>query len=127
MEKNLNISNSEQQLLEILWHESPLTVGQIIERVQLSNDWHANTIKTMLTRLTNKGAVERNKDGGRFFYSAGISRDEIISEEASGFLARFFDGKMAPLVAHFAKNKQMSKDDLTEIEAILAKLKKDHD
>lgn len=123
----MNISNSEQQLLDILWNESPLTVGQIIERVQLSTDWHANTIKTMLTRLVTKGAVERNKDGGRFFYSASISRDEIISEETSGFLSRFFDGKMAPLVAHFAKNKQMSKDDLAEIEAILARLKKDHD
>ena len=61
----MNISNSEQQLLDILWQESPLTVGQDIERVQASTDWHANTIKTMLTRLSKKGAVVRSKDGGR--------------------------------------------------------------
>ena len=123
----MNISSSEQQLLDVLWNESPLTVGQIIERVQASTDWHANTIKTMLTRLSNKGAVERNKDGGRYFYVPCVTRNEIVQEETEGFLARFFDGKMAPLVAHFAKNKNMSNDELAEIEAILAKLKKNND
>ena len=123
----MNISTSEQQLLDILWNESPLTVGQIIERVQVSTDWHANTIKTMLTRLSNKGAVERNKDGGRYFYSASVTRNEIVQEETEGFLERFFDGKMAPLVAHFAKNKNMSNEELSEIEEILAKLKKNND
>jgi len=123
----VNISNSEQQLLDILWSESPLTVGQIIERVQTDTDWHANTIKTMLTRLSKKGAVERVKDGGRYFYSACVTRNEIVLEETEGFLSRFFEGKMAPMIAHFANNKKISNDELAEIEAILAKLKKDND
>ncbi len=123
----MNITISEQQLLDILWSESPLTVGQIIERVQTSTDWHPNTIKTMLTRLAKKGAIQRDKDGGRYFYTPCISRDEIVLEETEGFLARFFDGKVAPLIAHFSENKTMSKEDLAEIEAIVAKLKKNND
>jgi BlaI family penicillinase repressor len=122
----VNISKSEQQLLEFLWQENPLTVGQVIERVQASTDWHANTIKTMLTRLSNKGAVERNKDGKRFFYSPSVTREELVAEETEGFLSRFFDGKMAPLLAHFADNQKVSKAELAEIEAIVAKLKNDN-
>lgn len=122
----MNISKSEQQLLEFLWQENPLTVGQVIERVQASTDWHANTIKTMLTRLSNKGAVERNKDGKRFFYSPSVTREELVAEETEGFLSRFFDGKMAPLLAHFADNQKVSKAELAEIEAIVAKLKNDN-
>ena len=122
----VNISKSEHQVLEILWTESPLTVGQIIERLQDSTDWHENTIKTMLTRLNNKGAVARNKDGKRFFYEASISHNAVVDEESEGFLSRFFGGKMAPMIAHFTENKQLSKSDINEIEAILKNLKKDN-
>ena len=123
----MNISSAEMQLLDILWSESPLTVGQIIQRAQEKSDWHANTIKTMLTRLTNKGAVERKADGKRYFYSPGVTRNEIVKEETNGFLSRFFDGKVAPLLAHFADNQKVSADELKEIEKILAKLKKNND
>lgn len=123
----MKISDSEEKLLTVLWNDHPLTVGQIIERVQQDNDWHVNTIKTMLTRLNKKGAVEREKDGKRFFYFPIVTREEIINEEAEGFLTRFFDGKMAPLIAHFADKKKVTKEELAEIEAIVTKLKKNND
>ena len=69
----MKISDSELILLNILWLESPLTVGQVIQRVQEKTDWHANTIKTLLSRLLKKQAVNRHKDGKRFFYSAEAS------------------------------------------------------
>lgn len=119
----MTISNSEQLLLEILWSESPLTVGQIIERIQLKTQWHQNTIKTMLTRLIKKGTVKRNRDGKRFFYAPNVSRYDILSKETEGFLSRFFGGEIAPLVANFAKNKKLSKKELDDIETILNKLK----
>lgn len=121
----MNITKSEQIILNVLWNDSPLTVGQIIERTQANTDWHENTIKTMLIRLTKKQAVMRVKDGKRFFYSPAVSKDKILTEESEGFLTRFFDGKMAPFFAHFAKNKKISKHELEEIESILNKLKSD--
>ncbi len=119
----MNISNSEMKLLEVLWQESPLTVGQVIERAQRDSDWHANTIKTLLGRLTEKKAVSRKKDGKRFFYSPLITRDSVVSQESEGFLKQFFDGRMAPLVAHFADNKKLTAKDIEEIEEVLEKLK----
>lgn len=121
----MNITKSEQIILNALWKDSPLTVGQIIERTQANNDWHENTIKTMLLRLTKKQAVIRFKDGKRFFYSPAVSKNKILTEESEGFLSRFFDGKMAPFLAHFAQNKNLSKQELEEIETILNKLKSD--
>ncbi|HET7607626.1 MAG TPA: BlaI/MecI/CopY family transcriptional regulator, partial [Gammaproteobacteria bacterium] len=73
----MELSKSEQRVLDVLWSESPLTVGQVIERLQKASDWHENTIKTLLTRLVQKKAVARRKDGGRFFYRPLVSRDAI--------------------------------------------------
>lgn len=123
----MKVSDSELKLLDTLWNESPLTVGQLIERVQQNNDWHANTIKTLLTRITKKQAVTRVKDGGRFFYSANISRDDVLMQESDGFLSKFFGGKMVPFIAHFNKTKKISTEEIEELEAILAKMKQDND
>lgn len=119
----MNISKAELRVLQVLWQEQPLTVGQVIERVQQAEDWHDNTIKTLLTRLTEKAAVERYKDGRRFFYSPLVQKEEVVETEAAGLLERFFNGQMAPLVAHFAKRKKLSKKDVAEIEKILNELK----
>jgi predicted transcriptional regulator len=117
------LSKSEQRVLDVLWSEHPLTAGQVIERVQQLTGWHPSTIKTLLTRLLDKEAVGRRKDGGRFFYRPLITRDAMLIKESEGLLKRFFDGKMAPLVAHFAERRKLSKHDVEEIEKVLAKLK----
>ena len=123
----MNISKSELVVLQTLWDESPLTVGQVIERVQKTVDWHDNTIKTLLSRLLEKGAVDRHKDGRQFFYQPLVSRDVVVTEEAEGLLERFFDGRMPRLVAHFAEGKRLSRTDVEEIEALLKRLKKNAD
>lgn len=119
----MELSKSEQRVIDVLWSEQPLTVGQIIERLQALTDWHANTIKTLLTRLVEKKAVARRKDGGRFFYRPLVTREAMLTKESEGLLKRFFDGHMAPLVAHFADRRKLSKRDIEDIEKILAELK----
>ena len=119
----MQISNSEQDVLDVLWTESPLTVGQIVERCQHKRDWHENTIKTLLARLLKKRVVKRSRDGGRFFYMPALSREAVVTSAAEGLLDRFFDGQMQQFVAHFADQQKLTKKDIREMEAILAKLK----
>jgi predicted transcriptional regulator len=47
----------------------------------------------------------------------------MLTKESEGLLKRFFDGQMAPLVAHFADRRKLSKRDIEEIEKVLAELK----
>ena len=119
----MKVANSELSILQTLWREQPLTIGQIITRLQRQTDWHENTIKTLVSRLHKKGLVSRVKDGRQFFYSPAIEEHQVIQEASNGFLKRFFDGKLSPLVAHFAEQKQISADDIEEIEAILERMK----
>lgn len=119
----VNLSKSELRVLEVLWDDHPLTVGQMIERLQKQTRWHQSTIKTLLTRLVKKKAATRQRDGRRFFYSPLVQRETILAKESERLLNRFFDGEIAPLVAHFADRKQISKRDLEKIQMILSNLK----
>ena len=123
----MKISESELKILESLWTQSPLTVGQIIQRIQKHTDWHENTIKTLLTRLMKKKAVCRYKDGKRFFYSAKVERDIIVSQETENFLSKFFGGNMAPFVAHFNKTKKLSEEEITQLEVIIEELRNNNE
>jgi predicted transcriptional regulator len=95
----------------------------MIERLQKQTRWHQSTIKTLLTRLVKKKAATRQRDGRRFFYSPLVQRETILAKESERLLNRFFDGEIAPLVAHFADRKQISKRDLEKIQMILSNLK----
>ncbi|MCJ8314213.1 MAG: BlaI/MecI/CopY family transcriptional regulator [Saccharospirillaceae bacterium] len=123
----MNISKTEQIILNILWDKHPLSVSAVIENVTKTQHWHDNTIKTLLTRLVKKGALKRFKQDKKFVYEPLISRDEIISKESEGFLDQFFGGKMAPLVAHFAQHKKLSKKEIQDIKKILEDMEKNDD
>ena len=119
----MNISQAEHHVLEVLWRESPLTVGQVVERVQENIDWHENTIKTLLNRLLKKKAVRREKDGRRYFYQPAVARHAVASSAVDGLLERFFDGRVHQLVAHFADHEKLSPQEIAEMEAVLERLK----
>ena len=121
----MKVANTELTILNILWSESPLTIGQIISRAQQSTDWHDNTIKTIVTRLFKKELISRAKDGKQFFYMPVVEKSQVIDQASDSLLGRFFDGKLSPLIAHFAQNKKLDDKDIKEIEAILKQMKHD--
>src|SRR6478736_4537032 len=95
--KPARISDAEQQLLQLLWDESPLGAVELAARAPADRDWSLTTVKTMLSRLVAKGVLGAEPDGRRFLYS--------------------------PLVAQLAEEGQLSKDDLEELEALVRSLK----
>ncbi len=121
----MNVANTESIILEILWAESPLNIGQIIARAKSITDWHENTIKTLVTRLYKKQLVSRIKDGKQYFYSPVVERSQVVHHESENLLGKFFEGKLPALVAHFAQSKKLNEQDIKEIEAILANMKTD--
>jgi BlaI family penicillinase repressor len=55
-----------------------------------------------------KGAVAAAERDGRFLYSAKVARDALARREAKTFLARVFDGAVAPALVHFIQEADLS-------------------
>lgn len=121
----LQISESEAKVMGVLWDESPLGADQVIERLMQSEAWQATTIKTLLNRLLNKGAVMAEVDGRRYLYRPLITREDYVSIESRSLLDRLFEGKVTPLVSHFAQQRKLTKRDLQELRRLLDEL--DHE
>ena len=120
----LKISQSELEVMNVLWREAPLGASEVISRLEPQKDWSARTIKTLLSRLVEKGALNTEPEGRRFLYTPSITRDSYAGPATRNFAARLFGGRAAPLVAHLAEGDGLSETDIAEIEALLEKLKK---
>ena len=123
MEKRL--SDAEWYVMEALWTAGrPLSAIEIADRVPGDRDWSLATVKSLLSRLLGKRAVEPRKDGRRFLYSPTIEREAYLSDESRRFVGRLFGGKLSPLFARLAEEQALDEDDIAEIEALLRELRK---
>jgi BlaI family transcriptional regulator, penicillinase repressor len=117
------ISDAEWAIMEILWAEAPLTATDVASRVLADRDWTLATVKTLLSRLLAKAAVEHRADGRRFLYSPLVEREDYVAGESKRLVDRLFGGKFMPLVAHLAEQEKLSDADIAEIEKLLREMK----
>lgn len=113
------ISEAEWKVMRLLWKKSPQPAYDIIQVLSADQDWHPNTVKTLLSRLHKKKIVAVEKYKNLFLYSPLVSEEECIQAESESFLDRLFGGAVQPLLVHFARKKMLSKKDLDDLRRIL--------
>lgn len=113
------ISEAESVVMQILWERHPLGADDIVAIARAQQEWQESTVKTLLNRLLKKGAISAEAEGRRYLYSPVLSREDWLKEESSSLLDRLFDGRVAPLVAHFSKHRKLSKRDVAELRRLI--------
>lgn len=121
----MRISSAESQIMDALWRRGALTKDEIVAEVGPVNDWAEGTVRTLINRLVKKSAIAGEKAEGRFAYRPLVERDAYVLSESRGLLDRLFEGEVTPLVAHFARHRALSSDDVKKLKRLIAEL--DHD
>jgi BlaI family transcriptional regulator, penicillinase repressor len=122
MQAPIQISDAESMVMDVLWQRSPLAAEEVVAALAERQDWQEATIKTLLNRLLNKGAIEAQKDGRRYLYSPRLRREDWVMGESESLLARLFDGRVAPLVAHFSQHRKLTAADVAELRQLVETL-----
>ena len=121
----MRITAAESQIMEALWRAGPLTPDEIVADVGGAQNWGAATVKTLITRLLKKKALASEREAGRTRYRPLISREEFLHTESQSFLDRLFDGQLAPLVAHYAKHRPLTADEVGRLKQLIRELEGD--
>ena len=115
MGKLPDLSRFELQCLRKIWNRGQATVRDIHD--DLDHPPGYSTVKKIVERLEEKGAVLRvRKEGRAWVYRSPVSASAMIRKEIHRFLDTLFDGAGTPLVVHLADMQEVSLDDLREIE-----------
>ncbi|HPA02115.1 MAG TPA: BlaI/MecI/CopY family transcriptional regulator [Chiayiivirga sp.] len=123
----MQISEAESVVMEVLWARSPQSAEEVVDALAGRQEWQEATIKTLLNRLLNKGAVRAQREGRRYLYAPAIRREDWVSQESEGLLDRLFGGRVAPLVAHFSARQQLSPQDVAELRRLLEEIDDDRE
>ena len=109
------ISDSELEVMRVLWDaDSALPVAEIRRILQARRGWESTTIKTLVQRLVNKGAVLQEKRGV-FYYSPLVSEEEYNSWATEKLLKRLYHGRARDLAAALVNAEELTKDDIDEL------------
>jgi predicted transcriptional regulator len=121
------ISTAESQIMQALWARGPLGAEDIVRDVGAAQNWGEATVKTLINRLLKKKAIASEREGGRARYRPLLTREEYLTGESQGLLDRLFGGEVAPLVAHYARHRPLSPQELERLKALIAELERDDD
>lgn len=103
-----------------LWESSPQTASEVTKTLRPTMNWAENTVRTLLTRLVEKGALKtaENASGTRTFIPA-VKREACVRAESQSFLDRIFGGAAKPLLVHFAENSKLTAEEVEELKKLL--------
>ncbi|SFS06181.1 Predicted transcriptional regulator [Dyella sp. OK004] len=121
----MSISEAESVVMEVLWRQAPRSAEEILAEVGPQQGWQEGTVKSLLNRLLKKKAVKAEREGRRYLYIPRLTREQYVSQESKGLLDRLFDGRIAPLVAHFSEQHKLSRKDVADLKKLLEELDDD--
>jgi predicted transcriptional regulator len=115
----MSISEAEAVVMDVLWRRAPRSAEEILAEVGPVQGWQEGTVKSLLNRLLKKKAVKAEREGRRYLYAPRLTREQYVSQESKGLIDRLFDGRIAPLVAHFSEQRKLSRKDVAELRKLL--------
>jgi len=113
-----SLPESEWAVMEVLWGSSPRTASEVAKELIRTKGWAENTVRTLLTRLLEKGAL-RIVEGSPRLYAPAFKREAFVKAESESFMDRIFQGAAKPLLVHFASNTRLTPDEVRELKLLL--------
>lgn len=116
--KNIRIAEAELPIMKVLWERGALTSTEILANLS----GNKSTLKTLLKRLVEKGAVQTEEIKSRtFLYQAIVTREEYINQERKGFRERVFDGSRKNMLLNFVKEEKITRKDIADLLELIEK------
>ena len=111
------ITPAEVKVMQVLWEAgSPLSLGEIRNRLGQKETWSKDTIKTLLHRLLDKGALAQEKREV-FYYQPLLSAAEYRQYSTQRVIDQLYAGNARELVVSLVENGQLSPEEMEELRA----------
>ncbi len=110
--------------MQVLWDRSEATVAEVHRSLSAEADFAYTTVATMLRKMEDRGLVKHRSEGRSFIYRAGVGADEVTRSMADHLVDRLFEGSLAETVNHLLSTREVSREELSQLERLIAERKK---
>ena len=119
-----DLAPRERQVVECVYRLQEATAAQIQDA--LGPDLSNSAVRAMLTRLETKGVLQHRVDGQRYLYSAVAPQVQVRESALKKLVGTFFNNsKASAATALLGMSGELSSKELDELEAMIAKARKE--
>jgi BlaI family transcriptional regulator, penicillinase repressor len=122
--KALKPTESELEILQVLWDKQEATVRDVHEELSRTRDIGYTTALKLLQIMFEKGLVSRDESAKSHIYKAAVSRERTQKQLVGKMISTLFAGSPGELVMQALGNHQASAEELDQIQKLLDNLKK---
>ena len=73
------ITEAEYEVMQIIWHNYPISTNEITEQLLQTTNWNPRTIQTLIKRLATKNIITYEKQGRDFVYTPLLNKEDYVS------------------------------------------------
>ncbi len=116
------IGEQELALLRYVADRPAATVGEVAESFGQERGLARSTVLTMMERLRKKRYLGRRSVAGVYRYRAQTSSAELLRGLVDRFVNKSLGGSVAPFVAYLNETRDVSDEELKDLEDLVSKL-----
>jgi BlaI family penicillinase repressor len=121
--KTIKPTESELEILQVLWEKDKASVREVHEELLVSKDVGYTTTLKLMQIMHEKGLVKRDDSFKTHIYQASVSKEKTQKHLLGRMINNVFGGSPAELVLQALGNHKASPAELEEIQQLLNNLK----
>jgi len=122
--KSHRLGDLQHRILKILWARGDATVADVHADLGGSAEFAYTTIATMLRKMEARHLVKHRAEGRSFIYQAAVTEADVTHGMADQLVERVFAGSLAEAVNHLLTTREVSREELRQLEKLIAEHKK---
>lgn len=115
------LSPAEWEVMKVIWERGPSAARDVFAELPEETGWAYKTVKTLLSRLVAKGALEYDQIGNSYLYRAAVEQDEMTLQEVRNVVQRIASAAVSPVLAKFIEEADLSKEEIAELKKALSR------
>lgn len=112
-------TESELEILQILWQKSKATVREVHEELSKNKDSGYTTTLKIMQIMTEKGLVSRDEANRTHIYAAAVAEETMQQTLLNKFIDTAFRGSAMKMVMQALGNHESSPEELAKIQQLI--------
>src|SRR4051794_38515490 len=123
-QKTYRLGELQLRIMNVLWERGDAAVAHVHEALGGTAKFAYTTIATMLRKMEGRGLVTHREEGRAFVYRAKVAKAAVSRTMADQLVDRLFAGSLTNAVNHLLSTREVSREELRDLEALIARQRK---
>jgi predicted transcriptional regulator len=117
--QTVELTEAEWSIIKAVWENEPCAAPTIQEKLHKPTGWTYSTVRTLMDRMVAKGLLTAEKIRNLTLYRSAVTREQAQRGELLYALKHAFNGALTPMVQCLLETKDLSAEELAELEAVI--------